>query len=334
MAGGVRTKLIGVLVSISWVLVLVGEPAWGQTGACCTCPAVCQEVADEVECLALDGAFVPGGTCDPNTCPGAVPSNDDCANATVVSGVPGDGSVLVVSDNNICATDDGPPLLTGTFLAHCVVSLTWDGEMHNDIWYQYITEHCGWLEISTCRSAGGDATNDMLIAIYDGEAGCPQETGDELNCGRDGCVGEADIGTVRSALWVRQGQSLLIRVGGWTDEAGGSPGNPRGLMEMNWSFSGFGACTACWLEPGLVITTPPAGYVVYEYPPRNRYLKLSDCGAPAYVYDVEVTLDTTLVNGVTAIGSRWWALPEPTSAGSRTPTTRAVACSATAASWC
>lgn len=306
MAGRVRTKLIGLFVFLSWIIAIVGEPAWGQTGTCCTCPGICQEVADLAACAVLDGAFVSGGSCDPNICPGAVPVNDDCANATVVSGVPGDGSALFVSDNNICATDDGPPLLTGTFLATCAVSETWDGEMQNDIWYEYTTEHCGFFEISTCRSAGGDATNEMIMAIYDGEEGCPQDAGVELSCGHHGCIAEADIGTTDVGLWVRQGEKLLIRVGGLADE-GGLPGISRGFMEMNWFFSGFGACTTCWLEPGLVIRTPPEGYVVDEYPPRNRYLKLSDCGAPAYLYDVEVTLDSSLVNGVTAIGSQWWA---------------------------
>ena len=156
----------------------------------------------------LLGAWMLGGSCSPNECPG-VPANDDCSSPFVVSGVPEFEGELVIAGNNICATDDGPEL----YFEGCTDSLVGGGEMHDDVWYLYEGQPCGVLMIDSCN----DADFDQMIAVYDATSGCPVELVYEVACNDDGC---GSGGPASLEIYHDEGDRFLIRVGGWSDAQG------------------------------------------------------------------------------------------------------------------
>ena len=240
----------------------------------------------------MDGVFRESETCDPNMCPG-VPGHDDCSSPIIIDGVPSPflGQELVIEGDNICATDDGPPL-DGSMAGGCRSSLDLDGEMRDDVWYSYNAERCGTLTVQGC----GDTSYDQIIAIYNATGGCPMSIGEELACNDDGC--EA-VGPSSVSLYTEEGDELLIRVGGWNNEvAGGFDSMPRGDFTLHLSYA----------DDCRPLGRNLCGYTAMQsfFPLKNRYITFH---VPAGQYDISAILDGTLFGGVTAVGSTWWANP-------------------------
>jgi hypothetical protein len=275
------------------------EPA-PVLGVCCTCGAIeCTEAMTQSDCLDdLRGVWRAGEVCADNGCPAGSPANDDCTNPTLVSGVPDDTSILIVSDNNICATDDGPDL-NNSFQGGCRDSIQPGSEtIHDDVWYAYTAEACGRLKISSCNTAD----NDQMIAVYDGDAGCPLQTADELGCNDDGCVGNGGAGPSDIEIDVALGQNLLVRVGGWNDEIpGGFSGDPRGFYDLQWSYVSLCPTVAAPVLPG-----PPHDIK------KNRYISIDPLTPnPGLTqFDIRLTVTSTQVSGAPTGGVYWAGAPD------------------------
>lgn len=132
---------------------------------------------------------------------GAVPpANDDCANRA--------GITLGSTEfSTIGAATDG--------ISHpnC------EGQVSNDIWYNFPCPQTGNLTLSTCN----DASFDTAIAVYDG-AGCTDYEARLLGCNNDG----PGCGTSSSlTIPVVQGQNYTIRLG--------AHGNFRGIGHLTLS---------------------------------------------------------------------------------------------------
>ena len=98
------------------------------------------------------------------------PTNDDCLNATLV-----DSDATVVISNIVADESIDEPEF------QCAVGGSASGQ--GTLWYKFISPH-GSAHITTCGSTDAD---DTLLALYDGEAGCPLTTLNEVGCGEDEC---------------------------------------------------------------------------------------------------------------------------------------------------
>jgi len=135
-------------------------------------------------------------------CPGApVVENNACADAAPIE----DGTTAF---SNVGATTDGP--MDGGKCADVGVGA--------DIWYCYTASCTGVLIVSLCGS-----TFDTTLAVYDGCA-CP--VGPATACSDDDCF----VLESRATLDVTQGQSYLIRVGGFIDR--GVPSTGTGQITL------------------------------------------------------------------------------------------------------
>jgi len=284
-------------------------------GACCICAMNnCMDNLTQSECLDdLHGEWTPGGTCAAGEC-AEIPPNDDCANAIPVSGVPewpaDFPATLQIVTNNVCATDDGPPLDPIYTFGNCALSVTGGGDMHDDIWFSYVAEQCGWLRITSCGLA---ADYDQMIAIYDGDAGCPLTTDDELACNDDACE-QGQAGPSELDVAVTAGQPLLVRVGGWNNEVpGGFLGHPHGYMVLIWSY-----VSLCPLSPPL--PAPPPHDIL-----KNRYISV-DALTPNSTSELHLrlTMTSTLVNGAPVGGVYWAGQPDANCISLVTPTKPAI----------
>ncbi|MCH8149627.1 MAG: hypothetical protein IH987_16850, partial [Planctomycetes bacterium] len=266
-------------------------------GACCTCPANCQENVTARECGVIRGVWSACATCAETPCP-SPPANDNCESPYLISNVPQstDGlDVLTITDqNNICAHDDGPGLSAAEPTGLCGPSLGGGADMHNDIWYKYTPPVTADLRIESC----GAADMDQMLAVYDADNGCPVTEDEELACGDDTCgitAGPADV-TVR----VTAGHEYLIRCGGWNNEVpGGFDGSPRGSFSLNWSLTNV-------LCPGVedVIRAGPPHDIL-----KNRYISIDPRGVAQTLPNamhIRVAVDSTLVPGLIGFGP-WWA---------------------------
>ncbi|MCH8148916.1 MAG: hypothetical protein IH987_13205, partial [Planctomycetes bacterium] len=274
-------------------------------GACCNCPEVCTEDVTQKDCVQnLRGRWSACIDCaDPSVCPG-VPVNDDCASPRVITGIPTDGSELVIEGENICATNDGPGLMAGD--GGCASSLPGNGNLHHDVWYSYVAEACGELTVDSCA----DTDYDQMIAVYDVANGCPLFTEDEIGCGDDTCGILA--GPSRVTVDVAVGQELLIRVGGWgVDIPPSFMPNPRGEFILRFSLDEN--CPPC---QSPFMPSPPHNIL------KNRYISIgpNPCDPVLGTSDIMLTLVSTQVNGVTAVGSSWWATA-PVNGGGLSPAT-------------
>ncbi len=216
----------------------------GQTGASNECVAIAPAVADVgpgtyaifVAPAAFEGA--PCGTQNDYqvtlTCTECVidppPANDLCADRIEI----GDGDT---DYSTISAETDGLP--------HVDIC-QFDGQVYEDIWYNYTATCDGTLTISTCNQAAYDT--DLAVYSSCDTADCPP--GDELLLGcnddADGCAGFTSEVTID----VQCGQCYKIRVGGWNpgDEGTGTltitcDGTPCGA-ECEWNLDGEGAVGA------------------------------------------------------------------------------------------
>jgi hypothetical protein len=249
--------------------------------ACCQCGETPCEIMTRADC---DGLSPPGGfmldktTCDPNPCPG-IPPNNDCEDATDLTGVALTGTTgMRVDFNNVCATDDGPGLGCG------------QGDLHFDIWYHHIGETNGDLVVTMCNLA----SFDTILAFYDGTGGkacsdsgtpcvededcplypaetcdwvaCPVSHLDEMPvgvthpgcnppgsgndcCGDDTC--NITAGPSEVSMRIALGEELLIRVGGWYDASQGI-GDSKGWGAFNISYQNV-------QEPGADPPQPEQG---------------------------------------------------------------------------
>ena len=127
----------------------------------------------------------------------APPPNDDCADAIQIY----DG---LTGYDTTGATTDGP--------AHA--ECQYDGQIYNDVWYQYVATYTGELTVSTCQEYGGDAWYDTDLAVY--------ECGDcadlvLLGCNDDALITCTASGTSAAShlvVPVVEGSCYLIRIGG------------------------------------------------------------------------------------------------------------------------
>lgn len=128
------------------------------------------------------------------------PSNDNCANAIAVS----DGSVVV--GNLLCASNDGS--------ADCGSSAT-----NPDVWYKFTAPFFSRLEASACGSrnnAGIDTGPDTAVSIH---SGCPGIIANEIGCNDDGFTPGCSTLDSRALAYVPAGQTALIRVTHFGDNA-------------------------------------------------------------------------------------------------------------------
>lgn len=130
------------------------------------------------------------------------PENDDCENATLIS-----GEGVFPFDNTMAATD-------GPAHAACVDNLfSLSGDVINDVWYCWTAPCDGVFRIETC----GLTTVDTRLAVYDGCA-CPA-TDERLvpfGCNEDACNSlQSSVGVLTGVpgLRVQAGQNLALRVG-------------------------------------------------------------------------------------------------------------------------
>lgn len=130
--------------------------------ACCNAVCEVDPFCCEVE---WDGFCVKAAS---DFCSAPVPLNDLCFEASPAS--LGNHPFTTVG-----AGTDGPPLPT-----ECGASGV--QQVPADVWYRFVPDFSGWVEISTCQST----TFDTLIAVYRG-CGCPPA--EFLACDDDGCGG-------------------------------------------------------------------------------------------------------------------------------------------------
>jgi hypothetical protein len=121
----------------------------------------------------------------------AVPANNMCANATVVT----NGTRPI---GNCKATTDGP------------VACSFGGytQIGSDVWYKYVATCAGSVTVNLCGSAF-----DTKLAVYLGS--CPGASTAPLQCNDDSC--DLDSRVTFSAF---AGQTYLIRIGGYEAEQG------------------------------------------------------------------------------------------------------------------
>ena len=173
-------------------------------GQCCDCDGVC-EPTTLADCTDRDPQ---GQWNEPDP---AILPNDDCVNATPVTG----NSLLIATDTT-CATLDGPPTL-GTFTYGA------------DIWYAYTATCTGKTTFSMCMSGGADSAFDTAVVVYRNSAdpqtcACPPDavlTGGTALDADEGCdtIVWGSDGFLQPPP-VLPGDCLMVRVMGWEAEAG------------------------------------------------------------------------------------------------------------------
>ncbi|MFQ5425386.1 MAG: hypothetical protein ACE5F9_15585, partial [Phycisphaerae bacterium] len=147
-----------------------------------------------------------------NMVPASAPSNDNCANAIPIS----EGTTPYSTSG---ATTDGQ-----AHLAECGDLAGDGGQTYHDIWYSYVAPCSGTLTLTTCEDLGGSAAYDTDLVIYDYDGvSCASQTW--LACNDDDpnnpCGGSPNFhSTIQVA--VTQGNSYLIRVGGWNQGSQGA----------------------------------------------------------------------------------------------------------------
>jgi lysyl endopeptidase len=180
------------------------------------------------------------------------PSNDNCANATVVS-------AGTHSFNTTGATTDGPNEPSCTVNGYSQIGA--------DIWYLYGAFCTGNLTVSLCGTS-----YNAKMAIYPGSGSCPSASGALLACNDDSC-GTAPQITVP----VTFGNLYRIRIGGFNGVTGAGtmvitctptpppcPADcaqpPNGYVNIDDLFAvinAWGPCSGCAAD----CAQPPNGFV-------------------------------------------------------------------------
>jgi hypothetical protein len=139
---------------------------------------------------------------DPLQCLPQAPPNDDCINSTSVT----DG---VIFFDTFRATTDGPPAPIEQQVEVCGF-IVGDGQIHQDIWFDYVATCSDVLEVSLWGSSF-----DTRLGVYAG-SDCPSEVELLAACNDDDCGPQQS----RILLPVTQGEAYKIRVGGKSGQAG------------------------------------------------------------------------------------------------------------------
>lgn len=142
-----------------------------------------------------------------------VPANDDCANAIVVT------VGVAVDFNTLEATTDGP------FHPNSPCPSTANDTLFRDVWYTYTATFDGLLDFSLCNTANFDTK----IAVYKPGTTCPVQDGDLLTCNDDGV---ACGNTSRVIFSVQNGQTYLLRLGGYGATAPGEAGSGTFMLSQ------------------------------------------------------------------------------------------------------
>ncbi len=133
----------------------------------------------------------------------APPANDLCVDASSIAGI---GTFAFV---NATALQDGPE--------HIGCSFFQQAQIDHDVWFAWTAppEPCpNGFVVDTC----GQTTVDTKIAVYSGLS-CPP--GSPLGCGDDSC-GPDPFRQTRVLFQAQPGEAMLIRVGTFPGEQGGS----------------------------------------------------------------------------------------------------------------
>jgi hypothetical protein len=216
----------------------------------------------------------------PTTCGPPPPSNDDCANATAIT-----GRDTAFNFDNTLATTDGP------FHAACE-QFTGSGAIPNDVWYCWTAPTTGDIILTTIGGTGVD-TN---IAIYDG-CSCPPTDADLLACNDDAG------GTFQSEVQVSvvAGNSYLIRIGTFPGSSGGT--GLFGIFNI-----AVPANNDCVNAEALSVPSTTAGTTLFADPePDAPFCGTTSTTAPAVWYTVVgdgTTYTASLCNGNTAYDSK------------------------------
>lgn len=203
-----------------------------------------------------------------------VASNDDCATAVLV--VEG-----VFSFDTVGASTDGPDEPAAcTFFG--------DSQVQSDVWYCYTASCAGIATVSLCGSA-----YDTKLAVYSGCA-CPP-VGGPLACNDDACGTSSEVSFV-----VQQGQSYLVRVGGYNGSVGagtltitcgavtcppltGLSCNVAGSdVLLSWATGGYASISVYRDGAGLLAVLPGTAAVFVESglaPGHHQYTVEAHCSA-------------------------------------------------------
>lgn len=171
----------------------------------------------------LDGGYVLArfGVCNPPIgcqTPGCGPLNDNCDDA--IEAFDGDTPF-----SNVGATRDGPD--------DCPDDGTGDFNTGQaDIWYHYTVTRTGRLVISLCD----DTDYDSTLSVYN-TTDCP--VGAEIGCSDDDC-GQGGGPSELLLLTMIEGNTITIRVGGWSD--GEPEAEPEGSGTLTIKNSGGPCC--------------------------------------------------------------------------------------------
>ena len=190
-------------------------------GACCTC-VQCTDISPSA-CQSIGGTFSGLGILcgSQNACTPSAPSNDACAQATILPSEPTASEPF----NNACATTDGP----------ASVNCPSAQPVGKDLWYKYTAPCTGSVTVSTC----GTTTMDGIIDVYGGQAVCPCPTNSAglIACDDDSCgIGG---GPSQVTFNVTAGMCYTIRVAGWNSAAG------SGVVNLSYNT----ACDVSQPEP-------------------------------------------------------------------------------------
>ncbi|RKX27267.1 MAG: hypothetical protein DRP45_01470 [Candidatus Zixiibacteriota bacterium] len=138
-----------------------------------------------------------GIECVPYTPP--VVANDDCADATAISGM---GSFAFTT---VDATTDGPL---------CTAMSSYSPEVYNDVWYCWQSDYDGEVTIDVC-----DGGFDSKMVLY-ADCACGYADGDELTYDDDGCAKKSS--SAQMNYTVTNGTYYMIRIGAYSSSGSGS----------------------------------------------------------------------------------------------------------------
>lgn len=186
-------------VDINDLLILLDQwnvecPTWG---ACCLDNGNCVYV-EKSACLTTNGVWNgKGSSCVTTQCD--ILSNDECEGATSISIGKTPFSTLDATtssdafDESMCST-------------------SYLGGVNNDVWFTYDADCTGSLTLSTCSTASFDTD----IVLYEGTC----ETKVQIACNGDS--DNCDNYTSELTTKVIEGNTYLIRLGGWWGDSAGT----------------------------------------------------------------------------------------------------------------
>lgn len=146
------------------------------------------------------------------------PANDSCQNAIPVM------MDEVVEFSTIGADSDGP-----NHPDDCISSDPAPDSLGADIWYTFTAPTTGFVIWTMCSTADFDTK----IAVYTPGTTCPPTNDDLLACNEDGTVDGVACANATSAapFEVTEGETYLLRLGGWVSADSASAGTGEFVIE-------------------------------------------------------------------------------------------------------